>query len=183
MGKLTMFFGWVWVITSIAGGMLLGSMPFASSSLTADLTAAGATVTVASTSGFPEPGIIVIGGERIAYSELSATTITGTLARPLVRGTGGTEAVAHTTGASVRMIEGSLINSSMDYDLAIIADSAGAQAFLSVPTAIFSIILSFGVAPFAFLGTDLQIITIIWGICFLGLVVSFFISIAGGRRV
>jgi hypothetical protein len=188
MAKLIMFFGFVWVAVCIAGGVLQGSMPFASTRLTADITNAGTTITVASTNGFPEPGIIIITSpnqeeERIAYSSTTATTFIGTLARPLVRGSGGTTAIAHSEGDTVRMIESQLVNNSIDYNIAIIADSAGAQAFLSVPTAVFSILLSFATSPFGFLGTDLQILTVLWGICFLGMIIAFFISIAGGRRV
>lgn len=178
-----MFFGFVWVVTCIAGGIMMGNVPFASSALSADLTAVATTVYVESTEGFPEPGIIVIGGERISYSSISATSFQGNVARPLTRGISGTTAVAHTEGEVVRLVESSLINSSIDYDIATISDSAGIQAFLSVPLALFDIILSFGIAPFSFLGTDLQILTILWGILFLGMVVSFFISMAGGRRV
>ena len=183
MGKLTMFFGFVWLITCIAGGILSGSVPFASTELTAGIDDADTTLTVATTEGFPDVGIIIVQEERVAYSSTTATTFKGNLARPLVRGTGGTTAVAHPDGATVRMIESALVNNAVDYDLAIIADAAGAQAFLSMPIAVFDIILSFGVSPFKFLGSDLQILTMIWGIMFLGMVVSFFIAIAGGRRV
>ena len=183
MGKLTMFFGFVFVITCLAGGFLMGDMPFASTKLTAAIDDDDTTITVASTTGFRETGILIIGAERIAYSEISDTQYTGTLAKPLVRGTGETMAVAHAVGEDVRMIESALINSSIDYDLAILADSAGAQAFISVPTALFDILMSFGTSPFAFLGTDLQFITVLWGVMFLGMIVSFFIQVAGGRRV
>ncbi len=183
-GKLTMFFAWVWLITCLTGGFMLGSMPFATNYLTSSLTDSDTTVTVNSTNGFPVPGVLIVGNtERIAYSNKTATTFIGTFARPMVRGSGGTTAVAHTSGESIRMVESMLINNAVDYDLAIIADSAGAQAFLSVPTAIFDIILSFGVSPFKFLGTDLAILTPIWAVCFLGMLVSFFIAMAGGRRV
>ncbi len=183
MSKLVMFFGFVWLVTCIAGGIMLGSVPFASNHLTASITATDTTITVAGTNGFPEPGIITIDSERIAYSSKSSTTFAGNLARPLVRGSGGTTAAAHSSGAAVRMTEGSLVNNAIDYDLAILADAAGAQAFLSVPTAVFDILLAFGVSPFKFLGTDLQILSLIWGVCFLGMIVSFFIMMAGGRRV
>lgn len=178
-----MFFGFAWVIICIAGGMLQGSMPLVSTYLTADESAASTVIDVASTEGFEVPGTIVIGDERIAYSDTTATTFIGTFAQPLIRGLGETDAEAHSEDSRVRTIESSLINNSIDYNLAVIADSAGAQAFFSVPTAIWNIIMSFATSPFAFLGTDLQILTILWGILFLGMAVSFFISVAGGRRV
>ncbi len=180
-----MFFGWVWLITVLAGGILQGQVPPASTTLTADVTATQVTpISVASTNGFARPGIIIIGeDERVAYSSVTDTTFDGNIARPMQRGVGNTDAVIHLAGESVRMIESSLINNSIDYDMAVIADPAGAQAFLSVPIAIFDMILSFGTSPFKFLGTDLQIITAIWGIAFVGLVVSFAVTLAGWRRV
>ena len=183
MGKAVMFFGFVWAITCIAGGVLMGHVAFATTTLTADITADATTITVASTQGFPEPGIIVIEAERIAYSATTNTTFYGTAGRPLIRGNGDTDAVAHVTGRSVRQVETSLINSSIDYDVAIMADASGALAFVEMGLAVFDILLSFGKAPFSFLGTDLQILTIIWGIMFLGLIVSFVIAMIGGRRV
>lgn len=183
MGKLTMFFGFVWLITCLGGGMMMGFVPIASTELTADITDADTTIPVEDTTGFPEPGIIVIDSERIAYSSTSAASFTGNLARPMERGTGGTDAEAHTEGTTVRMVESAMMNNSIDYNLAVISDAAGAQAFLSIPIAVFDILFSFARSPFGFLGTDLQIITAIWAICFLGMIVSFFISIAGGRRV
>ena len=183
MGKLTIFFAFCWVIICIAGGMLQGTQPFVSTLLDEDLTAADTVISVDSTEGFEVPGFIVIDDERIAYSSVTATTFRGTLAQPLLRGAGGTEAETHNDNSGVRTVESSLINSSIDYNLAVLADSAGAQAFFSVPTAIWNIIMSFATSPFSFLGTDLQILTVLWGILFLGMAVSFFISVAGGRRV
>lgn len=163
---------------------MAGYAPFASTKLTLDPGVAGTTITVASTNGFPASGILTIGSERVAYSNKSTTTFTGTiLIKPLIRGTGGTTATAHAIGSSVRLVESAMINNSIDYDLALLADAAGLQLFLTVPVVIFSILLSFGVAPLAFLGTDLQILSILWAICFLGMIVSFFIAMAGGRRV
>ena len=185
MSKLIMFFGWVWLITVIAGGFLQGQVPIASTTLTVAIDSTStAAIAVVSTEGFSRPGIIVIGSEeRVSYSSVTAVAFDGNVARPILRGTSGTTAVAHAAGETVRMIESSLINNSIDYDMAVIADSAGAQAFLAVPIAIFDMILSFGVSPFKFLGTDLQIITAIWGIAFVGLVVSFAVTLAGWRRV
>jgi len=188
LSKLISFFGWVWLVTVIAGGVLQGQVPVATTFLTADVTATQVTpISVVSTAGFPRPGIIILvtaaGEERIAYSSVTATTFDGNIARPIIRGTNNTTAAAHSDGATVRLIGSTLINNSIDYDLAVIADPAGAQAFLSVPIAVFDIILSFGTSPFKFLGTDLQIITAVWGIAFVGLVVSFAVTLAGWRRV
>lgn len=167
----------------MAGGLLMGSVPFATAELTSDIASGDPTIPVDGTNGFPEPGIIVIDNERIAYSAKTGTTLVGSIARPLQRGANGTSPSAHTEGTTVRMVESMLMNNAVDYDLAILADTAGLQAFLTVPTAVFDVLLSFGRAPLGFLGTDLQILTVIWAVFFLGMVVSFFIMMAGGRRV
>ena len=125
MSKLIMFFGFMWLITCIAGGVMVGYVPVASTHLTADISDSATTITVESTTGFPEPGIIVINEERIAYSSTTATTFAGNLARPLQRGASDTGAVAHSDGTTVRMVESTIINNSVDYDLAILADAAG----------------------------------------------------------
>jgi len=183
IGKTVMFMGYMWVIVCLAGGIMTGVVPQASTRLTADITAADTTITVASTEGFKEPGIIVIGSERIAYYRLTATEFQGTFWRATVRGAGGTEAAVHVTGEIARMPESALINNSLDYNIALLSDASGLMSFVTVPLAIFNIITSFMFLPLAFLGTDLVIITVVWGIIALGLLVSIFISLAGGRRV
>ena len=162
----------------------MGMMPFASTLLDEELAIDDVvSIDAIRTVGFPESGIIIIDDERIGYSSTTATSFDSNVARPMVRGLGDTDASAHLTGAKISQLESSLMNSSVDYNLAVMADAAGAQAFLSVPTAVFDILLAYGTAPFAFLGTDLQILTAIWAVMFIGMVVSFFIMVAGGRRV
>lgn len=182
-GKNVAFMGFVWVIICLAGGLLNGLVTQASTRLTANLTSAGTTITVASTEGFRAPGILVIGNERIAYAATTPTTFIGTNFRPVVRGTGDTEAVAHSIGETVRMPESSMLNDSMSYRLALISDSAGLMSFITVPLAIFNIITDFMFLPLSFLGTDLVILTILWGIVALGTIITFFVAMAGGRRI
>lgn len=183
MGKLIMFFGWIWFITCLAGSIMTETVPMAATKLTANITASSVIIAVKSTNGFPEPGILVIGTERIAYSHKTSTLFLGNWAQPLVRGTDGTDAAAHSKNDSVRSPESALMNNSIDYDLAVLADAAGAQAFLSVPTAVFSLIASFATSPFGFLGSGFAWLTAIWAVCVVGMLVAFFISISGGRRV
>ncbi len=183
-----MFFGWVWIITVIAGSILRGDSVLVASPLTENLTATALTVTVESTVGYPKPGIIVIDDEQIAYSTYNAVTFMGTFARPLVRGSGGTTATTHTaatntTPTTVRTLEGSLVNNSVDFAMATLADASGLLAFITVPIALYNILISYITSPFQFLGTDLQIVTILWGIMSLGLVVTLLIAMVGGRRV
>jgi hypothetical protein len=48
---------------------------------------------------------------------------------------------------------------------------------------VWDIITGFIFLPLSFLGTDMVVLTFIWGIIGLGLLISIFISLAGGRRV
>ena len=81
MGKAIMFFGFVWLITCIAGGVMTGQVSGASTRLTADITATDTTIYVTTTNGFPEPGTLIIEGERIVYSGTTATSFVGNPAR------------------------------------------------------------------------------------------------------
>ncbi len=179
-----MFFGWIWLITVIAGGVLAGEVPFASTTLTADITAISTTpIEVESTNGFGSTGVLIVGEERIAYSSVTATTFRGNIARPMVRGVDGSEAIPHTAEDVVRTVEGVLINEAIDYNLAAISDAAGLAAFITIPIAIYNLIVSFATTPFGFLGTDLQFISVIWGIAFVGFIFSLGLSMLGWRRV
>ena len=170
-------------MTCIAGGVLTGQVSGASTRLTADIDDVVTTIPVTSTAGFPEPGELIIEGERIVYSGKTANTFVGNVARPLIRGAGDSTAATHTSGEAVRTVESALINNSVDYNLAIISDATGLMAFIQVPIAFFDTLKTFVAAPFGFLGTDLAIITAVWGIMMLGLIVTIFIQMAGGRRV
>jgi len=162
MGKALMFMVSVWFITIIAGGVMQGStIAVASTSLTVDLSSSGNVIYVTSTNGFPESGFIQINEERIAYSHTSATAFGGTLViNPVVRGAQGTIATSHSAGAVVRTTEAAMLNSSINYKLAVISDASGLMAFITVPFAILSLLGSFLTLPLAFLGTDLQLLTI-----------------------
>lgn len=184
MGKAIMFFAFMWVICSIAGGVLSGEVTMASTHLTADITAnSTAAISVASTTGFPEPGIIQIGDERIAYASTTATTFKGNLASPLIRGTQSTTSAAHSAGDGVRTREGSMLNAAIDYHIATLTDAAGVMAFVQIPIAVFGLIKNFVASPLSFLGTDLEILSVFWMVMVLGLVVSVAMAVIGGRRV
>jgi len=178
-----MFLMFVWMITCIAGSVSQGQMDFVRTHLTVDHTAAVTTITVASTEGFPTAGIIVWEEERTAYSDTTDTTFVGTIPRPLIRGTSGTEAVAHSEDVQVTTVPGAMMNSSASYNIAAMADSSGLIAFVSVPLAFFSLLGSFFFLPLQFLGTDLQILTFFWAIIGVGMIASLTIALAGGRRV
>ncbi len=172
----------------LVGSVWQGNMQLATTVLTAGISDTDTTIPVASTEGFGEPGIIVIGQERIAYSEIDGNNfdqieVLGIATSPMVRGADDTEAVAHSAGAGVRTIEGSMMNDSVNYNIAVIADSSGVWAGTTIALAILRIMLSFFILPIGFLGTDLAIIGIIWWAMVVGMIISLGISLAGGRRV
>jgi len=63
------------------------------------------------------------------------------------------------------------------------SDSSGALAFVTIPFAFISLLISFFILPLGFLGTDLQILTYLWGVITVGIIVALGIQLAGGRRV
>lgn len=178
-----MFMLFMFIIVNIAGNIMAGEIDFARVELTADIDDADTTINVSSTTGFPDVGMVVIGDERIAYSDTTATTFRDSLAQPLIRGTSGTDAVAHSEGAKVSTLQGAMMNTAADYHIAVMADASGLQAFVAKPTAFFQLIGSYVFLPLAFLGTDLQILTVFWGVIGAGMLISLFVALAGGRRV
>lgn len=183
IGKVVMFMGWMWLVVCILGGVMVGANITSSTKLTADITDSDNTITVSRTVGFRDTGIIVIGDERIAYHKVTSTTFEGSFLRPLVRGANGTTATSHLTGATVRPVEGALINDSLSYNIALLSDSSGIMAFVSMPVVLWDVLTSFIFLPLDFLGTEMAFLTYIWGTIALGLLVSVFISMVGGRRV
>ena len=65
--------------------------------LTAAATNSQTTLTVSSTTGFPDAGVLVVDAERIAYTGKTSTTFTG-----LTRGFDSTVAATHSANATVR---------------------------------------------------------------------------------
>lgn len=184
MGKAIMFMLFVWVIVSIAGGVMQGStVTVATTLLTVTIDDDDATITVTSTEGFADTGFITILDERIGYASTTATTFRGNFASPLVRGANGTTATAHTASERVRTVESSMLNQAMGYKLAVLSDSSGLLAFVTIPFALLSLLGTFLVLPLSFLGTDLEILTYLWGILSIGIIMSLAISLVGGRRV
>lgn len=160
-----------------------GSVNVASAVLTADIDAAAVVIPVSSTTGFPESGILVIGKERIAYPDIAGNNFNGTLGQPLVRGAEDTTATDHAIGSGVRTVEGGMMNTSVTYNIAVIADASGLWAALTIGLALLRIIGSFLILPIGFLGTDLAIIGILWWCMVAGMIISFGLALAGARRV
>jgi len=176
-----MFF--MWLMVCIAGGVAAGSVEFFQTTLTVAVDADDNVLQMRSTAGLPSCGIVVVGGEHVAYSGKTGTTIYGSLVRPLIRGAENTVAVAHTVGTAVLTVPGALMNSSAAYNVATIADASGIMAFVTAPLALFRLLGEFFFLPLGFLGTNLAIISYLWMIIGVGMLVALTINLAGGRRV
>lgn len=184
MGKMFMFLAFMTIVFSVAGFILAGmAVDMASTRLTATIDDNDTTLHVASTTGFASVGIIVIGDEHIAYSGKTSDTFHGSFVNPMLRGTEDTEAASHASGAIVRTKLGSLFNLSSDYYTAVLSDAAGAQAFIAKPVAFFQLVGSFMFVNLKFLGTDLQVLTMVWAVFGIGTLVALVVTLAGGRRV
>ena len=120
---------------------------------------------------------------QFGYSSETATTFKVNFASPVVRGASGTDAVSHAVGERVRTIESSMLNQAMGYKLAVITDASVILAFVTIPFALLSLLVSFFTLPLGFLGTDLEILTYLWGVLTIGILMSVGIALVGGRRV
>lgn len=180
-----MFMIWMFVIVSIAGNVAAsGQSGITTTRLTSAITANETdSIPVASTVGFPDSGIIIIGDEHISYPDKDDTHFLDTTFNDIIRGSADTDAVAHVATDSVRTKESYLLNASIDYKIARITDSAGALAFIAMPVLLFDLVLTFFKLPLEFLGTDLAILTYIWMVVAVGMIIGFVIALAGGRRV
>lgn len=183
--KGMMFMIWMFVIVSIAGNIAAsGQVGITATRLTEDITADETdSIPVASTSGFPGAGIILIGDEQITYPDKDDTHFLDTTFNDIARGSSGTEAVAHSADATVRTKESHVLNASLDYKIARITDSAGALAFIVMPFLLLDLVITFFKLPLEFLGTELAILTYIWMVVAVGMTVGFVIAMVGGRRV
>ena len=179
-----MFMLFMWLIVCTAGNVMAGGISVSTTTLAAAVTAAETdTITVTSTTGFVETGVLVIESERMTYPDTTATTFKSNLAQPIIRGFDGTSAVAHPAGTLVRTVESSMMNSVVGYNIAVMADASGLWAAPTIALALLRLMGSFFTLPLGFLGTDLAMLTYIWWILAAGMLLSLAMSFAGGRRV
>ncbi len=183
--KGMMFMIWMFVITSISGNIAAsGQVGITTTRLTSTITSTESdSIPVASTSGFPNSGILVIGDEQIAYPAKDATHFLDTTFNDILRGHAGTDNVTHLVNSSVRTKESYILNASIDYKIARITDSAGALTYIAMPFLLLDLVLTFFKLPLEFLGTDLAILTYLWMVVAVGMIVGFVIALVGGRRV
>lgn len=185
MHKMVSFMVFMFLVVSIAGNIVAsGTTGVVATRLEENITSSEtSSIQVASTSGFPTAGTIVIEDEQILYGTKDSTHFLGTTFNPMDRGAGSTEAVAHLEDATVRTKETWALNASVDYKIARITDSAGFLDYVSMPFRLLDLLVTFFKLPLEFAGTDMAILTYIWGVVVIGMIVSVVISIIGGRRV
>lgn len=185
-----MFAMWMFLVVTIVGNFTASQQSgITTTTLTATISASeNSSIAVASTSGFPNQGWIVIGDEIIRYPAKDSThfldqDVLGVQTNPLYRGNEGTTAAAHNAGDRVRTKESYILNASIDYKIAALVDSAGSISFLALPGLLFDLVASFFTLPIQFLGTELAIIGYLWVVVAAGFIVSVVVALVGGRRV
>lgn len=180
MGKGIMFMLFMWLMVCLAGSVMAGDLASAVTVLTSPLGTGDSTVYVQSTNGFSDSGTIVIGTETIAYSRKTATTFYGDpLIKPLLRGVQGTEEQAHATGSRVYTAPMALLNNVVAYNIIYMSNPEGVLAVVGVPIAFFQTLGGFFFLPLSFLGTDLQILSILWMVIAFGMIIALAIALVG----
>jgi len=174
-----MFMLLMWMCICIAGGVVAGQMDFATTTLTATVDEDDAILTVYSTVGLPETGVVVLEDEHIGYSHKTSTTLYGSVTAPLVRGADNTEVVSHAAGTFVSTVPGAMMGMSMAYNVVALTDVAGPRAVIVAPLALFRLLGSFFNPHLEFLGTNLAIITYLWMILAIGMVVALAVNLFG----
>ena len=105
-----------------------------STTLSLGINEAATSITLASVTGYPDKGIIVIGNEEIKYTGITSNTLTS-----CIRGHRGTTADAHSTNATVKLLPRTTItlggSKTVDIEQFHGADSANASAEGLVPPA------------------------------------------------
>jgi len=174
-----MFMLFMWLCICIAGGVVAGQIDFATTTLTVAIDEDDDALTVGSTAGLPNTGVVVLEDEHIGYSHKTATTLYGSATAPVIRGAEGTEAMSHAAGTFVSTVPGAMMGMSMAYNVVALTDVAGPRAVVVAPLALFRLLGSFFAPHLEFLGTNLAIITYLWMILAIGMVVALAVNLFG----
>ena len=179
MGKALTFMLFMWIAITIAGGVVAGEVPFATTTLTVAIDEDDDVLTVGSTEGLPNKGVVVLENEHIGYSHKTSTTLYGSDTAPLVRGAQDTDATPHAAGTFVATVQGSMMGQSVAYEVVALTDAAGPRAVIVAPLAFFRLMGAFLSPPLEFLGTNLQIIAYLWIILAIGILVAVAVTLFG----
>jgi predicted membrane protein len=153
MNKLMVSFAFAWLLGQIIGGALEGRSNLVVTTLTASMTQTSiAAVHVTATDGFPATGVIIIEGEIIRYTSVTATTFTGVVTRGAFR----SDAKAHSSGTRVYNETTGALQQSLGFNLAETLTSAGPFRILTALPGFFTTsVARFVLWDFSFFSTEL----------------------------
>lgn len=182
MSKLITFFLFVFIGASILSAVMGGGGGIVSTRLAAAATSTDNVITVDSTDGFLKQDYIMIGSEKILFT--NKTVVAPFQFTGCVRGYGGTDPDSHSIDAMVYSADASVVNSALGFSIAATADSMGLWATVTIPFYFMTRTLPRIVSMnFSFLQGDLAIIGWLFFAAGIGLIITLGITLAGGRRV
>lgn len=179
MSKLATFFLFIFIGSSILGGIMNGGGGILAVKLAAPVDADATTITVASTQDFLDSDYLVIGTEEILYHGKTDTSFTG-----CERGKNGTTATAHAAGAMVYTRDASAVNDALGFNIAVTTDAMGVWSAITIPFYFLTkTIPRIVMMNFSFLSGELAIVSYIFFAAGAGFVITLALTLAGGRRV
>lgn len=120
--KLVMTFLIIFFIGTLFSAIMNGGGGIDSARVTSDLTATATTINVNSTSGFLDSDILIIGEEKILYTNRTATTFTVPTGG---RGYDGTSATTHGAGSFAYTQATDVFNQMMGFNIAATGTTVG----------------------------------------------------------
>lgn len=136
MNKLVSSFTLAFILLSVMFAFLEGGGGMVATKLTLPMSISSTNMTVISTAGYMNNGVVFVESEKIGYSNKTATTLSG-----LLRGYEGTTARAHSTGKVVYNEPAGVINAAMGFNVAVLAASNGWLSMITIPFNFFTITL------------------------------------------
>lgn len=179
MSKLITAFLFLLIGASILSAVMEGGGGIVTTRLNGPITDADTTITVDSTTDYLDADYIIIGDEKVLYTGTTATEFTG-----CSRGYDGTEAVAHADNAIVYTADSSAVNNALGFSVAATSDTMGMWAAITIPFYFLTkTIPRIVMMNYSFLSGNLAIIGWFFFAAAGGLVITFALYLAGGRRV
>jgi len=132
INKLIVSFMLFFLLGTILSGIAEGGGGIATTKLVSDHSAVVTTLTVSNTEGFLKSNYVLMGNEKVRYTNKTATTFTG-----CTRGYDGTEAVAHSANDRVYSPDSGVLNSALGFNIAATGATIGV---IGVPMVAFSFV-------------------------------------------
>ena len=163
----------------ILAGIMAGGGGVVTTDLAANLTANATTVTVLSTDDFLTADYMIIGSERIAYTNTTNTTFVG-----CTRGYDDTTAASHLVGARVYSPTANAMNNAAGFSIVAVQDTLGWAAIIAIPIMFFTVTIPHIMLTGRYLFTgDLAIIMWIYYAMVAAFIVTLALYLVGSRRV